>query len=213
IGSLIEITWRSDLRCGPEYLVNGQPATCNPNSQYPCCSPCGWCGNTRLHCYCRECLDYSKTASETSIAIAIKGLSTICQGGDSCDNTYDTLLNLVEQQRQNIRDLQLENSRKVQRLQSLESENQMSTQKLEKLIGLKFGQTQETAPFIGGSNSESNSAYKWVNDEDILITDFLQAPDTSKSYCVVFRPFLNKLLAVTCTTPRPFVCEKEKIKR
>ncbi|XP_070575294.1 uncharacterized protein [Ptychodera flava] len=53
--------WRDDLRCGASFpLANGRPSECNPNGIYPCCSPAAWCGNTRAHCRCSSCIDYSR---------------------------------------------------------------------------------------------------------------------------------------------------------
>ncbi|XP_070545391.1 uncharacterized protein [Ptychodera flava] len=53
-------TWRStDVYCGPGYpAANGEPAECDPNGEFPCCSPFGWCGNTPDHCDCDDCSDY-----------------------------------------------------------------------------------------------------------------------------------------------------------
>ena len=55
------VKWRSDDRCGNEYLaLNGLPAQCDPQGGLPCCSKFGYCGNTLEHCNCPECLDYRK---------------------------------------------------------------------------------------------------------------------------------------------------------
>ncbi|XP_070538796.1 uncharacterized protein [Ptychodera flava] len=57
--------WRTDLRCGSSFpLADGTPAECNPDSDYPCCSSIGWCGNTRDHCSCGNCIDYRTTGQE-----------------------------------------------------------------------------------------------------------------------------------------------------
>merc|ERR1712227_843718 len=54
--------WRDDLRCGPDFLnAAGEPAECNPFNEfgYRCCSPHAWCGKTKAHCTCDDCIDYS----------------------------------------------------------------------------------------------------------------------------------------------------------
>jgi len=53
------VSWREDLRCGPNYPINGTAAECNPDGGYPCCSPKDWCGKTDKHCKCDDCIDYS----------------------------------------------------------------------------------------------------------------------------------------------------------
>ncbi|XP_019641419.1 PREDICTED: uncharacterized protein LOC109482960 [Branchiostoma belcheri] len=51
--------WRSDSRCGPSYPAPGaNPGQCNPDSDRPCCSTSGWCGNTAAHCTCSGCINY-----------------------------------------------------------------------------------------------------------------------------------------------------------
>ena len=51
--------FREDLRCGEEYpLSDGSPAECDPNCDYPFCSPQNWCGVTEDHCECQGCLDF-----------------------------------------------------------------------------------------------------------------------------------------------------------
>ncbi|XP_077985433.1 uncharacterized protein LOC144440064 [Glandiceps talaboti] len=51
--------WRDDLRCGPSFvLTDGSPAQCDPDSDFPCCSTSGWCGNSAAHCECSGCIDY-----------------------------------------------------------------------------------------------------------------------------------------------------------
>ncbi|XP_066266304.1 lactose-binding lectin l-2-like [Branchiostoma lanceolatum] len=53
--------WRDDFQCGPEFpLEDGNPAECDPDSIYPCCSPGNWCGNTTHHCDCEDCVFYKK---------------------------------------------------------------------------------------------------------------------------------------------------------
>eukprot|EP00058_Branchiostoma_floridae_P004415 XP_002589903.1 hypothetical protein BRAFLDRAFT_81970 [Branchiostoma floridae] len=55
--------WRDDLRCGAGYPApNGQPAKCDPDGKYPCCSPGKWCGKTTDHCDCSGCVDYREKA-------------------------------------------------------------------------------------------------------------------------------------------------------
>lgn len=49
-------------RCGPKYFN----ARCNPQSQWPCCSPFGWCGNTPAHCTCAGCRDERNTTIDTT---------------------------------------------------------------------------------------------------------------------------------------------------
>ena len=55
--------WRPDGRCGSQYpLDDGRPGQCDPNADEngkgPCCSPFGWCGNSRQHCPCSGCTDF-----------------------------------------------------------------------------------------------------------------------------------------------------------
>ncbi|CAL4065919.1 unnamed protein product, partial [Meganyctiphanes norvegica] len=55
------LAWRDDFQCGPGYLApNGEPAQCNPDHRYSCCSAGGWCGNSKTHCNCETCEDYSR---------------------------------------------------------------------------------------------------------------------------------------------------------
>lgn len=59
--------WRPDLRCGEAFKnYLGEPAQCNPDDQdgFTCCSDAGWCGKSRLHCSCNDCLDYSHDKSK-----------------------------------------------------------------------------------------------------------------------------------------------------
>ena len=57
-------SWRDDGRCGPKHLVNGKAGKCDPtadaNEKGPCCSPGGWCGNSKDHCDCDECVNYKR---------------------------------------------------------------------------------------------------------------------------------------------------------
>ncbi|XGW08162.1 hypothetical protein V3C99_010904 [Haemonchus contortus] len=64
-----KITWyTSDAadgkrgRCGPQIPpIDGTPATCNPDDEKAhCCSNGGYCGNTKEHCECVGCVDFSK---------------------------------------------------------------------------------------------------------------------------------------------------------
>ncbi|XP_078616566.1 uncharacterized protein LOC144884896 isoform X2 [Branchiostoma floridae x Branchiostoma japonicum] len=57
--------WREDIRCGEGFPdEDGNPAECDPDSIYPCCSPFNWCGNTADHCDCTDCVDYRDKTSE-----------------------------------------------------------------------------------------------------------------------------------------------------
>lgn len=59
--------WRPDLRCGEAFKnYLGEPAQCNPDDLggFTCCSDAGWCGKSRLHCSCPDCLDYSRDRSK-----------------------------------------------------------------------------------------------------------------------------------------------------
>ncbi|KAI8498953.1 hypothetical protein Bbelb_234060 [Branchiostoma belcheri] len=52
--------WRDDFQCGPKFpLEDGSPAECDPDGEFPCCSPETWCGKTADHCDCQHCVDYS----------------------------------------------------------------------------------------------------------------------------------------------------------
>ncbi|XP_078671164.1 uncharacterized protein LOC144911198 isoform X1 [Branchiostoma floridae x Branchiostoma belcheri] len=54
--------WRDDYQCGPGYPAeDGNPAECDPDGIYPCCSPYNWCGITADHCDCPGCTDYRET--------------------------------------------------------------------------------------------------------------------------------------------------------
>ena len=58
--------WRTDFRCGGKIEVPNPNDTrtmvvhtCDPESDYPCCSPQGWCGDSLAHCECENgCVDY-----------------------------------------------------------------------------------------------------------------------------------------------------------
>jgi len=61
--------WREDRRCGKGFTLSDgvTQAECSrwsPGSQEkhghgPCCSDLGWCGNSKDHCRCAQCVDYS----------------------------------------------------------------------------------------------------------------------------------------------------------
>ncbi|XP_066277311.1 kremen protein 2-like isoform X1 [Branchiostoma lanceolatum] len=58
--------WREDYQCGPDYPAeDGNPAECDPDGIYPCCSPYSWCGITPDHCDCPGCTDYREPGSGT----------------------------------------------------------------------------------------------------------------------------------------------------
>eukprot|EP00058_Branchiostoma_floridae_P024996 XP_002610486.1 hypothetical protein BRAFLDRAFT_85627 [Branchiostoma floridae] len=65
LGPVAPKKWRDDYRCGPGYPAeDGNPAECDPDSIYPCCSPYGnWCGNTSDECDCPGCTDYREPGS------------------------------------------------------------------------------------------------------------------------------------------------------
>jgi len=52
--------WRTDMQCGKNVAgPDGKPAaTCNPESEMPCCGVSGWCGNLDAHCTCNGCVNY-----------------------------------------------------------------------------------------------------------------------------------------------------------
>jgi len=62
-----KVTWRSDYKCG-KYNTNsyGEPATCNGQSNNPCCSRWGWCDRTGQHCTGRGSIDYRKVTTTTT---------------------------------------------------------------------------------------------------------------------------------------------------
>ncbi|XP_078580869.1 uncharacterized protein LOC144864555 [Branchiostoma floridae x Branchiostoma japonicum] len=71
--------WRDDLRCGQGYPAeDGNPAECDPDRFYPCCSPGNWCGNTAAHCYCSDCVDYRN--KETAYACGESGTMQLSCG-------------------------------------------------------------------------------------------------------------------------------------
>ncbi|EPB67218.1 hypothetical protein ANCCEY_13696 [Ancylostoma ceylanicum] len=50
-------------RCGRQAPpIDGVPPTCNPDDENAhCCSNGGYCGNSKEHCECVGCVDFSKT--------------------------------------------------------------------------------------------------------------------------------------------------------
>lgn len=85
-------TWRNDWRCGKKYLnAHGQPATCNGQSNTPCCSPKGWCGKSDAHCTCAECADFSiadnECSEERNYALCHQGYRIGCSYSDYCWRT------------------------------------------------------------------------------------------------------------------------------
>ncbi|XP_070551405.1 uncharacterized protein [Ptychodera flava] len=51
--------WRSDGRCGQQFpVVDGSPATCDPEGETPCCSAERFCGSGEEYCKCKSCIDY-----------------------------------------------------------------------------------------------------------------------------------------------------------
>lgn len=50
---------RADKKCGLRFLApNGKPAECDMHGSRPCCSASGECGNSKLHCECKDCKKY-----------------------------------------------------------------------------------------------------------------------------------------------------------
>jgi len=76
--------WRNDLRCGAKFLINGKPAECDPEGEFPCCSPRSWCGKTKHHCQCSTCINYAKTNPEKYIFIKEK--KTWTAANDHCQS-------------------------------------------------------------------------------------------------------------------------------
>lgn len=52
--------FRADMKCGSQVpkLADGGPVECDAHGPSPCCSHLGWCGRTRGHCRCKECVIY-----------------------------------------------------------------------------------------------------------------------------------------------------------
>lgn len=52
--------FRVDMKCGSQVprLPDGGPVECDAHGPSPCCSHLGWCGRTRGHCRCKECVIY-----------------------------------------------------------------------------------------------------------------------------------------------------------
>lgn len=59
--------WREDSKCG-RHQGN---AECNPQGEFPCCSNLGWCGNSKGHCECGDCVDYRVGDSQVSSATSV----------------------------------------------------------------------------------------------------------------------------------------------
>ena len=64
------LRWRSDSRCGRYYplrQLDGTPSQCDPDGDKPCCSGnsyYGKCGNTKAHCSCGDCTNYTRIYRE-----------------------------------------------------------------------------------------------------------------------------------------------------
>ena len=78
-----EVLYRADGRCGSSFpLPNGSPSQCNPESDFPCCSEYGYCGETPGHCQCEKCIDYRQGKhtyydSSTSLCRFLKNGDTV----------------------------------------------------------------------------------------------------------------------------------------
>ena len=59
----------SHVKCNKrEYPSEGQVMSeCDPNSEYHCCSPNGWCGYTKEHCDCPLCINYRDIAEKRKL--------------------------------------------------------------------------------------------------------------------------------------------------
>ena len=74
--------WRKDGRCGDE--VEGKdgtkPAQCNPLDALnrTCCSDVGWCGGSKEHCLCRDCLHFAATCNCGPAAPCKDAYSGLC---------------------------------------------------------------------------------------------------------------------------------------
>ncbi|XP_068212822.1 protein SpAN-like isoform X1 [Palaemon carinicauda] len=67
LGSGPRIRWRSDGRCGANFpLASKAPSECDPDSDRPCCSDYGYCGNSLSHCTCPDCVDFRSVIREPS---------------------------------------------------------------------------------------------------------------------------------------------------
>ncbi|XP_076036503.1 neuropilin-1a-like isoform X2 [Oratosquilla oratoria] len=66
--------WRADGRCGVNFpLADGSLSECNPESDRPCCSDYGYCGNSPSHCRCAACIDYRDIPREPTCTFVLKG--------------------------------------------------------------------------------------------------------------------------------------------
>ncbi|KAI8483458.1 hypothetical protein Bbelb_387900 [Branchiostoma belcheri] len=86
--------WREDCRCGAGYTTaDGRTAECNPDGNYPCCSPGNWCGNTAKHCGCADCVDYRYSAMTPLRQILTAGIQLQHLGcwGDTANRAVPTL--------------------------------------------------------------------------------------------------------------------------
>ena len=74
--------WRADGRCGED--VEGKdgtrPAECNPLDALnrTCCSDVGWCGGSKEHCGCKDCLHFFGTCSCSAAAPCKDAHSGLC---------------------------------------------------------------------------------------------------------------------------------------
>ncbi|XP_045104074.1 neuropilin-2-like isoform X2 [Portunus trituberculatus] len=71
------IRWRADGRCGVNFPLDGwpQPSECDPQSDRPCCSDYGYCGNSLSHCGCPDCIDYRNVIREAECYYSLEGES------------------------------------------------------------------------------------------------------------------------------------------
>ncbi|XP_037804924.1 uncharacterized protein LOC119599266, partial [Penaeus monodon] len=68
------IRWRTDGRCGANFpLPSMAPSECDPDSDRPCCSDYGYCGNSLSHCSCPDCIDFRNVIREPSCYYSFEG--------------------------------------------------------------------------------------------------------------------------------------------
>ncbi|XP_069974043.1 protein SpAN isoform X2 [Penaeus vannamei] len=68
------IRWRTDGRCGANFpLPTMAPSECDPDSDRPCCSDYGYCGNSLSHCSCPDCIDFRNVIREPSCYYSFEG--------------------------------------------------------------------------------------------------------------------------------------------